>query len=124
MRNFVFGIAIAALGSGTSAQAMDWIEASGAMQEARYQAEECGRVLKRYVPAGDRDAYTLAEITYEGARADMMSVIARLDMALVVDAEETALATLEERLASANTMLVAMCEFAADQLHVRRTQRS
>ena len=124
MRNFVFGTVMVALGSGVSAQGMDWVEASGALQEARYQAEECGRVLKRYVPAGDRDALTLAEITYEGARAEMMSVIARLDMALVVDSEETALATLEERLGTANTMLVGMCEFAADQLPDTSGERS
>lgn len=103
---------VVALGLAVPAQAMDWLEATERLQDGRYAGERCGRVMKRYLPEGDRDAYTRAEILYEGARVEMLSVIGRLDMGLVVDEEAEALETLTERLGQAEALQRGLCDAA------------
>ncbi len=112
------GLMLAAPMTVTAATAapMTFPDAIDLLNRERLLAVACARVVKRHLPEGDPAAYSRAELAYEGARADVNGVIARLRTALVEGTEDDELETLAERARAGREKREAFCATAEAML--------
>ncbi|HRO14128.1 MAG TPA: hypothetical protein PLL33_03625 [Paracoccus sp. (in: a-proteobacteria)] len=91
---------------------MSWPDAAELLTRERLSAEACTRVIKRFTPDGDRATLATRERDYEAARGLMNGLIANLQVALVDDQEQLALASVETRIEEATAARRAYCATA------------
>jgi hypothetical protein len=99
-----------------AAEEMTWSQATEILQRERLAGEVCARVVKRYLPKGDKSALSRAELDYAAAAGEFNAVIAGLQAALADDAEEPALEALKERVRIGSERRRAFCQDAESRL--------
>jgi hypothetical protein len=90
-----------------------WPEAVAQLAGERAKAETCVALMKRY---GDEAQIARAQLTYTTAKADADAVIAGLITALSAGQAPTSLASLQTKLSSGVSGLVAFCDTVSNLL--------